>query len=145
MTEHFKARPDYRGRVESYPVWSLVTLLLLAMLCDAPRGQKDLVKLARRRTQAQRRSLGIRPNPQGRLPAPSQSTFSRLLKKLAARRLNQVLLEIQARVRGQPPPADLIVVEGTEPNHGPGDAILSAVNRAQPVLPGQRAGGHQDQ
>ena len=58
LTEHFKALPEYRGRVESYPVWSLVTLMLLAMLCDAPRGQKDLAKLARRLTQHQRRALG---------------------------------------------------------------------------------------
>lgn len=132
LTEHFKQMPDYRGRVESYPVWSLLTLMLLAMLCDAPRGQKDLVKLARRLTQAQRRALGIRPNPQRRFPAPGQSTFSRLLKKLNAPRLNQVLLEIQAKVRGQPPPDELIVVDGKEPNHGPGDAILSAV-----TVPGQ--------
>ncbi len=127
LTEHFKALPEYRGRVESYPVYSLVTLMLLALLCDAPRGQKDLTKLARRLTQHQRRALGIRPSPQGRFPAPSQSTFSRLLSGLDARRLNQVLLEIQAQVRGQPPPDELIAVDGKEPRHGPGDAILSAV------------------
>jgi len=127
LTEHFKALPDYRGRVESYPVWSLVTLMLLALLCDAPRGQKDLAKLARRLTQAQRRALGIRPDPHGRFPAPSQSTFSRLLQKLDARRLNQALLDIQTQVRGQPPPGELIAVDGKEPRHGPGDAILSAV------------------
>jgi hypothetical protein len=128
LTTHFKVLPEYRDRVESYPVWSLVTLMLLAMLCDAPRGQKDLAKLARRLTQHQRRALGIRPNPQGRFPAPSQSTFSRLLAKLDARRLNQVLLGIQAQVRGQPPPHELIAVDGKEPRHGPGDAILSAVS-----------------
>jgi len=128
LTAHFKTLPDYRGRIESYPVWSLVTLMLLAILCDAPRGQKDLVKLARRLTQHQRRALGIRPNPQGYFPAPSQSTFSRLLQKLDARRLNQVLLDIQAQVRGQPPPHELIAVDGKEPRHGPGDAILSAVS-----------------
>ena len=127
LTEHFKALPEYRGRVESYPVWSLVTLMLLALLCDAPRGQKDLAKLARRLTQAQRHALGIRPDPQGRFPAPSQSTFSRLLQKLDARQLNQVLLDIQTQVRGQPPPHELIAVDGKEPRHGPGDAILSAV------------------
>jgi hypothetical protein len=127
LSAHFKVLPEYRDRVESYPVWSLVTLMLLAMLCDAPRGQKDLAKLARRLTQHQRRALGIRPNPQGRFPAPSQSTFSRLLAKLDARRLNQVLLDIQAQVRGQPPPHELIAVDGKEPRHGPGDAILSAV------------------
>jgi hypothetical protein len=127
LTAHFKVLPEYRDRVESYPVWSLVTLMLLAMLCDAPRGQKDLAKLARRLTQHQRRALGIRPNPQGRFPAPSQSTFSRLLAQLDARRLNQVLLDIQAQARGQPPLHELIAVDGKEPRHGPGDAILSAV------------------
>ena len=128
LTEHFKGLPEYRGRVESYPVWSLVTLMLLAMLCDAPRGQKDLAKLARRLTQYQRRALGSRPNPQGFFPAPSQSTFSRLLAKLDGARLNQTLLEIQTQVRGQPPPDELIAIDGKEPNHGPGDAILSAVS-----------------
>ena len=127
LTDHFKALPEYRGRVESYPVWSLVTLMLLALLCDAPRGQKDLAKLARRLTQHQRRSLGIRPGPDGHLPAPSQSTFSRLLSKLDAGRLNEVLLKIQAQVRGSPPPGELIAVDGKEPRHGPGDAILTAV------------------
>jgi len=127
LTEHFKALPEYRGRVESYPVWALVTLMLLAMLCDAPRGQKDLAKLARRLTQHQRRALGIRPSPKGRFPAPSQSTFSRLLSGLDASRLNLVLLAIQAQVRGQPPPDELIAVDGKEPCHGPGDAILTAV------------------
>jgi predicted transposase YbfD/YdcC len=128
LTEHFKQLPEYRGRVESYPVWSLVTLMLVAMLCDAPRGQKDLAKLARRLTQHQRRALGIRPNPQGFFPAPSQSTFSRLLAKLDAAPLNQTLLEIQTQVRGQAPPKELIVIDGKEPNHGPGESILSAVS-----------------
>lgn len=128
LTERFKALPEYRGRVESYPVWSLVTLMLLAILCDAPRGQKDLAKLARRLTQHQRRALGIRPNPDGCFPAPSQSTFSRLLSGLDAGRLHEVLLDIQAQVRGQPPPDELIAVDGKEPRHGPGDAILTAVS-----------------
>lgn len=128
LTEHFKALPEYRGRVESYPVWSLVTLILLALLCDAPRGQKDLAKLARRLTQHQRRALGIRPNRHNFFPAPSQSTFSRLLAGLDASRLNHVLLDIQAQVRGKPPPEELIAVDGKEPRHGPGDAILTAVS-----------------
>jgi hypothetical protein len=132
LTEHFKQLPEYRGRVESYPVWSLVTLMLVALLCDAPRGQKDLAKLARRLTQHQRRALGIRPNPQGFFPAPSQSTFSRLLAKLDAPRLNQTLLEIQTQARGQAPTDELIVIDGKEPNHGPGESILSAVS-----VPGQ--------
>lgn len=127
LTEHFKTVPEYRGRVESYPAWSLLTLILLAMLCDAPRGQKDLAKFARRLTQAQRRTLGIRRNRQGRYPAPGQSTFSRLLQNLSGRKVNEALLAVQEKVRGRPPREDLIVVDGKEPNHGPGDAVLSAV------------------
>jgi len=105
----------------------LLTLMLLALLSEAPRGQTDLAKFARRLTQGQRRALGIRPNPQGWFPAPSQSTFSRLLQQLDGRQVNATLLEIQAKVRGAPPPQDLIVVDGKEPKHGPGDAVLSAV------------------
>jgi len=127
ISSHFKSIPEYRSRVESYPLWSLLTLMLLAMLADAPRGQKDLVKFARRLTQGQRRAVGFRRNRQGRYPAPSQSTFSRLLGGLDARKVNEVLQEVQAKVRGQPPPEDLIVVDGKEPRHGPGDAVLSAV------------------
>jgi len=127
LTGHFKSVPEYRGRVESYPAWSLLTLILLAMLCEAPRGQKDLAKFARRLTQAQRRVLGFRCNRQGRYPAPCQSTFSRLLQKAQGRKVNQALLAIQEKVRGRPPRQDLIVVDGKEPNHGPGNAVLSAV------------------
>jgi hypothetical protein len=65
LTEHFKSVPEYRERVESYPVWSLLTLVLLAVLCEAPRGQ--------------------------------------------------------------PPQEDLIVLDGKEPKHGGGQAVLSAV------------------
>jgi hypothetical protein len=127
LTGHFKSVPEYRGRVESYPAWSLLTLILLAMLCEAPRGQKDLAKFARRLTQAQRRVLGFRRNPQGRYPAPHQSTFSRLLQKVQGRQVSAVLLAIQEKVRGRPPREDLIMVDGKEPNHGTGDAVLSAV------------------
>jgi hypothetical protein len=127
LTEHFKAIPEYRGRVESYPAYALLTLMLLAFLCDAPRGQKDLVKLARRLTQDQRRALGIRPNPDGYFPAPSQATFSRFLAGVDAHQVNEVLLAVQAQVRGRPPEEELIVLDGKEPKHGPGDSILSAV------------------
>lgn len=132
LAGHFDDLPDYRTRTESYPPKALATLMLVAMLCDAPRGQKDLVKLARRLTQNQRRALGVRPSPDGRFPAPSQSTFSRFLAGIDAKALQERLLQIQARVRGQPPAHELIVVDGKEPRHGPGEAILGAV-----TVPGQ--------
>jgi hypothetical protein len=79
MVQHFKAVPDFRPRFESYPLWSLLTIVALATLCGAPRGQKELAKFARGLSQAQRRALGIRRNPQGKYPAPTQPTFCRML------------------------------------------------------------------
>ncbi len=126
IVDHFKALPEYRGRVESYPLFSLAALIFLAMLCEAPRGQTDLEKFARGLNQGQRRALGIRRNRQGRYPAPSQSTFSRFLTGIDPTQLNKQLLCIQRRLRG-PAPQELVVMDGKEPNHGSGASILTAV------------------
>lgn len=127
LTEHLKQVPDFRERIESYPLWSLLTLILLAMLCGAPRGQKDLAKFARRLTQPQRRALGIRRNPKGKYPAPSQSTFCRMLQRVDGQKVNQTLQAIQEQLRGKPPSKELIVLDGKEPRHGGGDSVLTAV------------------
>jgi hypothetical protein len=127
LTEHFRKVPEYRAFVESYPVWSLLTLVLLAVLCEAPRGQKDLAKFARGFSKAQRRALGIRRNPQGHYPTPCQSTFCRLFQRVDAREVEQRILAIQEQIRGQAPKEDLIVLDGKEPKHGGGQIVLSAV------------------
>jgi len=127
IAERFRAMPDFRQRVESYPLWSLLTVVLLAVLSGAPRGSKDLAKFARGFSQGQRRALGIRRNLQGRYPAPSQSTFCRLLQKVDGRALEKIILQIQEQVRGQEPKDDLIVLDGKEPNHGGGQGVLTAV------------------
>ena len=132
MAEHFKKIPGYRAHFESYPLWSLLTIVLLAVLCGAPRGPKALAKFARGFSQAQRRALGIRANPQGRYPAPSQPTFSRCLQKVDGPKLEERILAIQEQVRGQPPKGDLIALDGKEPKHGGGQGVLTAVS-----LPGQ--------
>jgi hypothetical protein len=128
IIEHFKKLPEYRGRVESYPLFSLGALILLAMLCEAPRGQTDLAKFAGSLNQGQRRALGIRRNPRGKYPAPSQSTFSRFFAAIDPRKLQEQLLEIQNRVRGPAPKDELVVIDGKEPRHGSGTAVLSAVS-----------------
>ena len=56
MAEPFKAIPEFHARVESYPLWSMMTIVLLATLCEAPRGPQDLAKFARGFSQAQRRA-----------------------------------------------------------------------------------------
>jgi len=127
IVEQFKKLPDYRARVESYPLFSLAALILLAMLCEAPRGQTALAKFAGTLSQGQRRALGIRRNPHGQYPAPSQSTFSRFLAGVNPLKLQEKLLEIQRRVRGAAPKDELVVIDGKEPRHGSGSSVLSAV------------------
>jgi hypothetical protein len=127
IVEHFKKLPEYRERVESYPLFSLAALILLALLCEAPRGQTDLAKFAGGLNQGQRRALGIRRNPNGHYPAPSQSTFSRFLAGIDPRKLQQTLLEIQTLLRGPAPRNELVAIDGKEPRHGSGTSVLSAV------------------
>lgn len=127
IVDHFKALPEYRERVESYPLFSLAALIFLAVLCEAPRGQTDLEKFARGLNQGQRHALGIRRNRQGQYPAPSQSTFSRFLAGIDATELNEQLLRIQRLLRGPAPHQELVVMDGKEPNHGSGASILTAV------------------
>jgi hypothetical protein len=126
IVEHFKALPEYRGRVESYPLFSLAALVFLAMLREAPRGPTDLAKFACGLNQGQRRALGIRPRAQDQYPAPSQSTFSRFLAGIDAARLNERLLQIQRLPRG-PAPRELVVLDGKEPKHGSGSSLLTAI------------------
>jgi hypothetical protein len=127
MVEHFKAVPDFRMRFESYPLWSMLTILLLATLCGAPRGQKDLAKFGRGLSQAQRRALGIRRNAHGKYPAPTQPTFCRLLQRVDARKGEEVILALQEQVRGPAPKGQLIVLDGKQPKHGSGASVLSAI------------------
>lgn len=131
LVQHLKTLPDYRQRIGLYPLWSLVAIALLAHLCGAPKGQKDLAKFAKGLSQAQRRALGIRAQA-GRYPAPSQPTFCRLMARLDARALEDIFLQIQRQVRGPAPAEDLIVLDGKEPCHGGGHAVLTAV-----TVPGQ--------
>jgi hypothetical protein len=127
MAQQFRQVPEYRDRYESYPLWSLLTIVLLAVLCEAPRGQKDLAKFARGFSQAQRRALGIRKNPRGKYPTPHQTTFCRFFQNVDGRKVDEAILRIQEQVRGQPPKEDLVVLDGKEPRHGAGQAVLTAV------------------
>ena len=133
LCEHFKAVPDYRARIGSYPLWSLLAMVACAHLADAPRGQKDLAAFAGRLSQRQRSALGIRNNPETRrCPAPSQPTFCRLHAKVDALCIERAVLAFQTQVRGAPPPGELVVLDGKEPRHTGGHGVLSAV-----TVPGQ--------
>ena len=128
MVDYFKALPDYHASGWSgYPLFSLAAIVLLAVLCEAPRGQADLAKFAGGFNQGQRRALGIRQGRNGKCPAPSQATFCRFFAGLNPAKLQESLLAIQERLRGPIPENELVVLDGKEPRHGSGASVLSAV------------------
>jgi hypothetical protein len=127
LIQHLQRLPDYRRRIGIYPLWTLVAIAVLAHLCGAPRGQKDLAKFAKGMSQAQRRALGVRRQPDG-YPAPSQPTFCRLMKHLDDEALEKVILQTQEQIRGPAPAHELIVLDGKQPKHGSGHSVLTAVS-----------------
>jgi hypothetical protein len=127
LTEHFKTIPDFRSRIQSYPVWSLVTIIALAYLCQAPRGPKDLAKFARDMSRGQRRAVGIRRNRQRQFPHPSRSTFERLLKAVDPRAVEAAILAFQEQVRGPAPKGEMVAIDGKAAKRSGGEMLLNAV------------------
>ncbi len=129
LVEHFKRVEDYRARIGRYPVWSLLSIVALAYLCGAPRGQKDLEQFAHRLSQGQRHALGIRRDRRTRrYPAPSQPTFCRLLKKVSAQQVEAAIQAYQAQVRGPAPRGGVAALDGKAVQRSRGEMILTAVS-----------------
>lgn len=126
LIEYLKSLPDYRQRIGIYPLWSLVAIALLAHLCGAPRGQKELAKFAKGLSQGQRHALGVRRQSNG-YPAPSQPTFCRMMKHIDADELERIFLQMQTQIRGPAPADELIVLDGKQPRQGGGHSVLTAV------------------
>jgi hypothetical protein len=127
LAEHLKTVPEFRTRIQSYPVWSLLAIVALAYLCGAPRGQKDLAKFARQMSRGQRRALGIRRNGRRKFPAPSQPTFCRLLKAVDARQVEAAILAFQQQVRGSAPKGEMVAIDGKAAKRSGGEMLLNAV------------------
>ena len=127
LSEHFRAVPDYRQRLGQYPLYALLGMVAAAYLADAPRGQKDLARFARRLSSAQRAALGVRRTEAGEYPAPSQPTFSRMFARVSPEQIEQVLLAHQYQVRGAPPAKELVVLDGKVPGHSGGLNVVTAV------------------
>jgi hypothetical protein len=127
LVEHLKTVPEFRTRIQSYPVWSLLAIVALAYLCGAPRGQKDLAKFARQMSRGQRRALGIRRNRRREFPAPSQPTFCRLLNAVDARQVEAAILAFQHQVRGPAPKGELVAIDGKAAKRSGGEMLLNAV------------------
>jgi hypothetical protein len=126
LRAHFDRVPDFRGRVESYPLSGLLAMVACAHLCGAPRGHRDLKAFARRFTQAQRRALGVRLDPKThRYPSPSKATFGRVLQAVDPLKVEAALLEWQCQVRGPAPQAALLAADGKELRHSRGAQIVT--------------------
>lgn len=127
LAEHFKKVPDFRSRIQWYPMWSLLTIVALAYLCEAPRGPKDLAKFARQMSRGQRRALGIRRNRKREIPAPSRSSFTRLLNAVEARGVEAAILAFQEQVRGPAPQGEMVAIDGKAAKRSGGEMLLNAV------------------
>jgi hypothetical protein len=92
LADHFRSVPDYRQRIGHYPLSTLLAITAAAYRADAPRGQKDLARFARRLSSAQRAALGVRRTAAGEYPAPSQPTFCRMFARVSPERIEQALL-----------------------------------------------------
>ena len=125
LREHFARVPDFRGRVESYPLSSVLAMVACAHLCGAPRGHRDLKAFARRFTQAQRRALGVRRDQSGRYPSPSKATFGRVLCAVDPLQVEAALLDWQRQVRGPAPPQEMLAADGKELCHGQGAQVVT--------------------
>ena len=127
LSDHFRNVPDYRHRLGQYPLYALLGITAAAYLADAPRGQKDLARFARRLSSAQRAALGVRRTEAGEYPAPSQPTFSRMFARVAPEQIEQALLAHQRQVRGAPPADEIVVLDGKVPRHSGGQNVVTAI------------------
>ena len=104
LKEIFKAKvPEYHKQACIYPVYSLLCIMAAAHLAGAPRGQKDLAVFAKSLSQSQRAALGIRRRAGSKTySSPDQSTFSRMMSKVDIDKVEEVMIQWQAAVRGEP-------------------------------------------
>lgn len=128
LVEHLKTVEDFRSRIESYPLWSVLAIVALAYMCGGPRGQKDLAKFAQRLSKGQRHALGIRRDRRtGKYPAPSQSTIHRVLTQVNGDQIEAAILAFQAQTRGPIPENELVAMDGKAARASRGQQILTAV------------------
>jgi hypothetical protein len=143
LREHFARVPDFRGRIECYPLSGLLAMVGCAHLCGAPRGHRDLKAFARRFTQGQLAALGVRRDPKtGRYPSPSKATFGRVLRAVDPLRVEEALLAWQTQVRGPSPQGDLLAADGKALRHAQGAQIVTLTHPASQYYRGSQLVEH---
>ncbi|MDF7826845.1 ISAs1 family transposase [Pontiellaceae bacterium B12227] len=123
----FEGIEDYRtGTNWSYTISGLLTLVFCATLAGMSSGQRDLAEYARDLSQGQLRVLGFRRNRKtGRIPAPGETTFFRLLKQIPPEKLQEKLLACLDLLLGPAAPR-LIIIDGKELRGSQGLQLVSA-------------------
>ncbi|MGH8018696.1 MAG: ISAs1 family transposase [Opitutaceae bacterium] len=92
LVDYCREVPDWRGaKGRDYPLPGLLTMIVLATLCQVVRGQRDLAAFASGLTQAQLRALLCRKGRDGRCQYPKETTFQRILAQVPADTFSQVL------------------------------------------------------
>jgi hypothetical protein len=110
MMEYVRQVKDWRGVIKRYPCASWLAVVMCATLCGVARGQRDLAAFGRGLTKFQRRALRFRRDRRtGEYPAPSETTFFRLLKFVDPHELEQALLDCQEHVLGPPTEEDRLI------------------------------------
>jgi len=111
-----------------YPLATILSIIACASFCRVPRGQRDLAEFADRLTQTQRRILRC-PYDKRREEylAPKETTFFRVLTKVAPLELEQALQAWQTQMLGPLAKEEAVVFDGKEPDHAGGAQIVSAI------------------
>lgn len=123
----FEGIEDYRtGTNWSYTISGLLTLVFCATLAGMSSGQRDLAEYAQDLSQGQLRALGFRRNRKsGKIPAPGETTFFRLLKKVSPEKLQEKLLACLDHLLSPAAPR-LIIIDGKELRNSQGLQLVSA-------------------
>ena len=130
MRLYFEGVSDWRKRKSDFPLSSLITVSVCALLCKVCLGQRDLAAFAADLTVDQMAALRFPRDWTSRhrcYRPPSESSFFRLLSHLNSRQLEAALLEWQDHVLGKHNPAgDQVAVDGKELLNSQGLQIASA-------------------
>jgi hypothetical protein len=130
MCLFFAGLCDWRKRKSDFPLSSLITVSVCAMLCQVCLGQRDLAAFAADLTVDQMAALHFPRDwscRHRRYRPPSESSFFRLLSRLNPRQLEKALLAWQDHVLGKRDAAgDQVAVDGKELLNSQGLEIASA-------------------
>jgi hypothetical protein len=126
----FAGLPDWRQRRPDFPLSSLLTVSVCALLGPVCLGQRDLAAFAANLTVAHKAARHFPrdwSHRQRRYRPPGESSCFRLLSHVPPRQLEAALLAGQDQVSGQRDPAgDRVAVDGKEWLSRPGRQVVSA-------------------